>query len=75
MLSDIKQAFLQIRLASETDKNRFCFLCVMETDWSLTVTKLSSSASMPFILNYVLKYHADKYAEDEFSKILKENLC
>ena len=28
----------------------------------------------PFILNYVLKYHADKYAEDEFSKILKENL-
>ena len=25
MLSDIKQAFLQIRLARETDKNRFCF--------------------------------------------------
>ena len=28
----------------------------------------------PFILNYVLKYHAEKYADDEFSKILKENL-
>ena len=28
----------------------------------------------PFILNYVLKYQAEKYAEDEFSKILKENL-
>ena len=27
-----------------------------------------------FILNYVLKYHAEKYADDEFSKILKENL-
>ena len=25
MLSDIEQAFLQIRLARETDKNRFCF--------------------------------------------------
>ena len=28
----------------------------------------------PFILNYVLKYHAAKYAEEESSKILKENL-
>ena len=25
-------------------------------------------------VNYVLKYHAEKYAEDEFSKIIKENL-
>ena len=25
MLSDIKQAFLMIKLASEYDKNRFCF--------------------------------------------------
>ena len=28
----------------------------------------------PFILNYVLKYHGQKYADDKFSKILKENL-
>ena len=25
-------------------------------------------------MNYFLKYHAEKYADDEFSKILKENL-
>ena len=54
----------------------FAFLCVMETDWSLTVTNtiIFGFNASPFILNYVLKYHANKYAEDEFSKILKENL-
>ena len=50
MMSDIKQAFLQIRLARETDKNRFCFFCVLETDRSLIVTRPSSSASMLVLL-------------------------
>ena len=76
MLSDIKQAFLQIRLASETDKNRFCFF-MRDGDRLVTYrykTIIFGFNASPFILNYVLKYHADKYAEDEFSKILKENL-
>ena len=76
MLNDIKQAFLQIRLASETDKNRFCFF-MRHGDRLVTYrykTIIFGFNASPFILNYVLKYHAEKYAEDEFSKILKENL-
>ena len=48
----------------------------METDWSLTVTRqfIFGFNASPFILNYVLRYHAKEYADDEFSKILKENL-
>ena len=76
MLSDIKQAFLQIRLASETDKNRFCFF-MRDGDRLVTYrykTIIFGFNDSPFILNYVLKYHAEKYAEDKFSRILKENL-
>ena len=71
MLSDIKQ-----ELASETDKNRFCFF-MRDGDRLVTYrykTIIFGFNASPFILNYVLKYHAEKYAEDEFSKILKENL-
>ena len=76
MLSDIKQAFLQIRLAKEADKNRFCFFMLVG-DRLVTYrykTIIFGFNASPFILNYVLKHHAEKYAEDAFSKILKENL-
>ena len=76
MLSDIKPAFLQIRLASETDKNRFCFF-MHDGDRLVTYrykTIIFGFNASPFILNYVLKYHAEKYAEDEFSKIQEEDL-
>ena len=76
MLSDIKQAFLQIRLAKEADKNRFCFFMLVG-DRLVTYhykTIIFGFNASPFILNYVLKHHAEKYVEDEFSKILKENL-
>ena len=76
MLSNIKQAFLQIRLARETDRNHFCFF-MRDGDRLVTYrykTIIFSFNASPFILNYFLKYHAEKYADDEFSKILKENL-
>ena len=76
MLSDIKQAFLQIRLARETDMNRFCFFMHVG-DRLVTYrykTIFFSFSASSFILNYVLKHHAEKYAGDEFSKILKENI-
>ena len=76
MLSDIKQAFLKIRLASETDKNRFCFF-MHDGDRLVTYrykTIIFGFNASPFILNYALKYHTEKYAGDEFSKILKGNL-
>ena len=76
ILSDIKQAFLQIRLARETEKNRFCFfLCDGDRLFTYCYkTIIFGFNASPFILNYVLKYHADKYADDEFSKTLKDNL-
>ena len=76
MWSDIKQAFLQIRLARETDKNHFCFF-MRDGDRLVNYrykTIIFGFNASPFILNYVLKYHAEKYADDEFFKILKENL-
>ena len=76
MLSDINQAFLQIRLANETDKNHFCF-SMRDGDRLVTYrykTIIFGFNASPFILNYVLKYHAEKYTEDEFSRILKQNL-
>ena len=62
MLSDIKQAFLQIRLARETDNNRFCFF-LHDEDRLVTYHYkiIVGFNASPFILNYVLKYHAEKY--------------
>ena len=76
MLSGIKQAFLQIRLERETDKNRFCFF-MRDGDRLVTYrykTIIFDFDASSFILNYVLKYHAEKYTDGEFSKILNENL-
>ena len=53
MLSDIKQAFLQIMLASETDKNRFCFF-MRDGDRLVTYcykTIIFSFNGSPFIFN------------------------
>ena len=76
MLSDIKQAFLQIRLGRENDKNHFCFF-MPDGDRLVTYgykTIIFGFNASPFILNHILKYHAEKYADDEFSRILIKNL-
>ncbi|XP_064088753.1 uncharacterized protein LOC135203073 [Macrobrachium nipponense] len=76
MLNNFKQTFLQIRLAKEADKNRFCFF--MRVGNRLVTyrykTIIFGFNTSPFILNYALKHHAEKYTSDEFSKILRENM-
>ncbi|MEO1301205.1 MAG: DUF1759 domain-containing protein, partial [Bacteroidota bacterium] len=75
LLSDIKQAFLQIRLAKESDKNRFCFFMRFGkrlVAFRYTTILFGFNAS-PFILSYVLKHHANTCPNDEFSRILKDN--
>ena len=75
MLSDIKQAFLQIDLSSEQDKNRFSFF-MMENDQLVAYryrTIIFGFNASPFILNFVIKHHADRYPDDECTKILKSN--
>ena len=69
LLSDIKQAFLQIMLAREEDKNRFCFF-MKEGDELVAYryrTIIFGFNASPFILNYVIKHHASQLCDDEFS--------
>ena len=75
MLSDIKQAFLMIKLASEYDKNRFCFFWKRENKlvcyrYKTIVFEYTAS---PLILNYVMKHHVKSYPKDKCSEILGNN--
>ena len=75
MLGDIKQAFLQIELAHEEDKNRFSFFMI-ENDRLVAYryrTIIFGFNASPFILNYVIKHHASKYPDDECTRILLSN--
>ena len=61
MLSDIKQAFLMVKLKNEVDKNRFCFF--WKRGDKLVAYRYKSIVfgytSSPFILNFVMKHHAE----------------
>ena len=68
MLSDVKAAFLQIKLKLESDKNKFCVFWKENNE--LIVYRYNTIVfgftSSPFILNYVIKHHADNYPDDEY---------
>ena len=75
LLSDIKQAFLMIRLKEEEDRNRFCFF--WKVDNRLITyrykTIVFGYTSSPFILNFVMKHHAETFPEDKCREILSNN--
>ena len=74
-LSDIRKAFLMIKLKKIEDRNRFCFF-LREGDklicYRFTTIIFGFNAS-PFILNYVIQYHASLFPEDECTDILQNN--
>ncbi|XP_064104051.1 uncharacterized protein LOC135213882 [Macrobrachium nipponense] len=75
MLSDVKQAFLMIKLKNEVDKNRFCFFWkrgnkLVSYRYKTIVFGYTSS---PFILNFVMKHHAESYPDDKCKEILTNN--
>ena len=75
IIGDIAKAFLQIRLKSEADRNRFAFF--WEEKGKLQIYRYTSivfglSAS-PFILNYIIRHHADQYEDDVCSRLLKSH--
>ena len=75
ILADVKQAFLQIKLKLEADKNRFCFFWLdggrlVTYRYTTIVFGLSSS---PFILNYVIKHHAKQYPNDVSNYVLNNH--
>ena len=75
MLSDIKQAFLMVKLADEYDNNRFCFFWKRGNRLVCYRYKtiVFGYTSSPFILNYVMKHHAKSYPEDKCREILDNN--
>jgi hypothetical protein len=76
VMSDIRKAFLMIKLKQEIDRNRFSILWVDESG-KLKAYRYSSLVfgfiSSPFILNYVIKHHVKQYPQDEVSSILDSN--
>ena len=75
MLSDIKQAFLMVKLKNEVDKNRFCFF--WKRGDKLVAYRYKSIVfgytSSPFILNFVMKHHAETFPDDKCKEILANN--
>ena len=72
MISDIKQAFLQIFLKNDFDKNRFSFF-MYENNQLITYrykTIIFGLNASPFILNYVIKHHVTQYPQDKCSELL-----
>ena len=75
MLSDVKQAFLMIKLKDEVDQNRFCFFWkrgnkLVTYRFKTIVFGFTSS---PFMLHYVMRHHANTFPDDKLSKILANN--
>ena len=71
---DIVKAFLQIRLASEEDKNRFCFFRKINGKFVpyRYRTIIFGFVSSPFILNYIIQYHLSAYNSDNVSSLIRD---
>ena len=74
LLSDIAKVFLQIHLASEEDKNRFCFFRKINGKFVPYKyrTIIFEFVSSPFILNYVIQYHLSAHASDNVSSLIRD---
>ena len=76
MISDVKQAFLMIRLKSETDKNRFRILWFDENNKLISYRYTSivfGHVASPFILNHVMDHHLKQYERDYCFDVLSNN--
>lgn len=75
-LSDIRRAFLQIKLWSEDDRNKFCIL--WKRNGKLIAYRYTSIVfgyvASPFVLGYVIKYHLRKYPDDLCNYFLSNGL-
>ena len=77
MLADIRKAFPMIKLESLEDRNRFCFF--MKEGNKLVcfryTTIIFGFNTRPFILNFIIKHHANKFPIDNCIDMLKNVLC
>ena len=68
-----RKAFLMIRLNSEKDENRFCILPKVGDElicFRYTTLIFGFNAS-PFIQNFLLKHHAERFLTDSCTDIMK----
>ena len=73
LLGDIARAFLNIRLSSDCDKNRFSFVVYHNGKYRYFRYKtiIFGFIASPFILNYIISHHANKIRNSQISSILK----
>ena len=75
MISDIRKAFLVIKLGHEEDKNRFCFFLKEGNKLSCFRYKtiiFGYNASL-FIPNFIIKHHAKQFPSDYCSEVSLNN--
>ena len=74
--SDIKQAFLQVKLKSDFDRNRFCILWY-NSEGKLVCYRYTSLVfgfvMSPFVLNYLILHHVENFESDFVNEALKTN--
>ena len=72
LLADIRKAFLMIKLGSMEDRNRFCIF--MKEGEELVCyrykTIIFGYNASPFILNFIIKHHANQFPEDKCTDML-----
>ena len=77
VLSDIKSAFLMIKLKRESDRNRFSILW-KDREGKLVgfryKTIVFGFVSSPFMLNYIIKHHISQFDMDDCYEILNSNI-
>ena len=73
MLADIRKAFLMIKLGSFEDCDRFFF--IMKEGKRLVCfmynTIICGFNASPFILNFMIKHHVNKFSANNFTDMLK----
>ena len=74
VLADIMKAFLQIRLSSESDRNKFCFFRRMNGNFVpyRYNTIIFGFVSSPFILNYIIQHHLSSLENSEVASLIKD---
>ena len=74
LLSDIAKAFLHISLASEEDKNSFCFFRKINGKFVpyRYRTIIFGFVSSPLILNYVIQYFLSAHSSDNVSSLIRD---
>ena len=76
MISDIRKAFLMIKLGHEEDKNRFCFFLKEENKLTCFRYKtiIFGYNASPFIFNFIIKHHIiEQFPSDYCSEVLLNN--